>query len=189
MKRIPATAAAAALALTLAACAQNPLGDFGGGAAETPGAGAGESSEGMVMAFTQFPDLPIPSGADMDVENTLVFGGGEGWFGQIALSAPHRANNMYDFYKRNLPSYEWTEITSVRAPTSVMTHARDGRILSIQIADKTLLGSYIVLTVSPREKTPAAAAAVGAGVGAVGAAGSADAMVLPGETLSTAQSN
>lgn len=149
MKCFSAAAAAAALTLGLSACAQNP---FGGGAADSPP--AGETSEGMVMAFTQFPDLPVPSDADMDVENTLVFGGGPEWFGQIALSAPHRTHKMYDFYKRRLPGYDWAEITAVRAPTSVMTHGREGRVLSIQISEKTLGGSYVILTVSPREDAP-----------------------------------
>lgn len=158
MKRFPAAVMGAALALSLSACAQNPLGVGVSGAADSSGAQEGQMSDGMIVAFTQFPDLPIPSGADMDVENTLVFGGGEGWFGQVSLSAPHTTNSIYDFYKRNLPSYNWAEITSVRAPTSVMTHSREGRVLSIQISDKTLLGSYVILTVSPREDVPDSAA-------------------------------
>lgn len=167
MKRFPAAVMSAALALGLSACAQNPL--ISGAASDSSGEDRSRSqaSEGMSAAFSQFPDLPAPSGADMDVDNTLVFGGGEEWFGQIALSAPHTTNSMYDFYKRNLPSYNWAEITSVRAPVSVMTHGRAGRVLSIQISEKTLAGSYVVLTVSPREDVPGSAVSAAAPVTAL----------------------
>lgn len=101
-------------------------------------------------AYNRFPDIPVPTGANMDVKRTLVFGSGEGWFGQLGLDTQHDTDSMFDFYKQELSGFGWQEITSVRALVSVLTYERQGRVLSIQLEKATLLGSKITLTVSPR---------------------------------------
>lgn len=117
--------------------------------ASSPGANGATSaaSDGI------FPDLPIPNGAKMIVDRTLVVGT-QNWFGQLALDASQGPVAMFDFYRTNLPQYGWQEITSVRAPVSVLTYDREDRILQMQIKSTALRGSEILITVSPRG-TPA----------------------------------
>ncbi len=100
-------------------------------------------------AFTQFPDIPIPSGSELNVDKTLVFGS-KPWFGQLSLSTSTRADALFDFYRSNLPQYQWRELTSVRAPTSILTYESDDRVLAIAIQGATLRNSQITLTVSPK---------------------------------------
>jgi len=91
----------------------------------------------------------------MDTERTLVFGSGESWYGQLSLDASHGADALFDFYKQELPAFAWQEVTSVRAPISVLTYERQGRVLSIQIEKAALGGAKITVTVSPRgDATP-----------------------------------
>lgn len=99
-----------------------------------------------------FPDLPIPQGAKMNVDRTLVFGT-DAWFGQLVLEASGNAFQMFDFYRNGLTKFGWTEITSVRAPVSVLTYEREQRILQMQIKGGSLTGSIITVTVSPRGVT------------------------------------
>ncbi len=99
-----------------------------------------------------FPDIPIPEGASMNVDQTLVVGT-QDWFGQLALNATQSPVTLFDFYRNRLPKFGWNEITSVRAPTSVLTYDRESRILQMQIRASTLRGSEILITVSPRGKT------------------------------------
>lgn len=96
-----------------------------------------------------FPDLPIPQGAKMNVDRTLVVGT-QDWFGQLVLEASGNAFQMFDFYRNGLPKFGWAEITSVRAPVSVLTYEREQRILQMQIKGGSLSGSVITITVSPR---------------------------------------
>ena len=120
---------------------------------QTAGVEGQQGATGTVSpakAFNRFPDIPVPSGAKMDVKRTIVFGGGESWFGQLGLDTTHDANAMFDFYKQELPGFGWQEITSVRALVSVLTYERQGRVLSIQLEEATLSGSKATLTVSPR---------------------------------------
>lgn len=96
-----------------------------------------------------FPDIPIPQGAKMNVDRTLVVGT-EDWFGQLVLEATGDAFQMFDFYRAGLPKFDWAEITSVRGPVSVLTYEREQRILQMQITSGSLTGSIITITVSPR---------------------------------------
>lgn len=140
-------AAVAAMALILGACSQ------GGGmtpSTSAPGGGGESGAASAEKAFDRFPDLPVPTNADMDVQRTIVFGGGESWFGQLGLDTRHDTNTMFDFYKQELPGFGWQEITSVRALVSVLTYERQGRVLSIQLEKATILGTKATLTVSPR---------------------------------------
>jgi hypothetical protein len=137
-----ARALSLAAALALAAC----------GGASTPGGESGPPA--ATHPFAQFPDVPVPADARMAVDKTLVFGGRNAWFGQLAMGTSHDPHAMFDFFKQELPRYNWLEVTSIRAPTSVLTYARDDRVLAIQIRPSTFWGSDVVLTVSPREPPP-----------------------------------
>ena len=139
----------AATALMIGACSQNAvLGSNTAMDAQTQS--AGQSGAMPEKAFNRFPDIPVPSGAKMDVNRTIVFGGGEGWFGQLGIDTKHDSDTMFDFYKQELPSFGWQEITSVRAMMSVLTYERQGRVLSIQLEKATISGAKVTLTVSPR---------------------------------------
>lgn len=117
--------------------------------ATTPTGTTSASSSQTASGFRQFPDIPIPAGAKMDVEKTLVFGS-DPWFGQLALTASSDPGIMFDFFRSNLTEHNWQEVTSVRAPTSILTYMSDSRVLAIAIQSATLGGSNITVTVSPR---------------------------------------
>ncbi|MBO6948964.1 MAG: hypothetical protein JJ855_13365 [Rhodospirillales bacterium] len=136
-------AAATALLFTLSACTETATLQGGG----MPSSQAG--SQGTEPNASVFPDIPIPEGANMIVDKTLVVGTDK-WFGQLALTAGQSPVAIFDFYRNRLPQFGWDEITSVRAPTSVLTYDREDRIMQMQITSTTLRGSEILITVSPR---------------------------------------
>ena len=138
--------------LLLAACSVvaddwNRLSDRISGSDSESGSASFKKSK---IEFKQFPDLPVPNGAEININETLVFGSNL-WFGQLALKTQSNANVIFEFYRRNLPRHHWQEVASVRAPTSVLTYINGDRVLSIAIRDTTLGGADVTLTVSPRE--------------------------------------
>lgn len=149
---------ALAAALVLGGCAQN-TGVF-------QSTDNGETGKAGQSQYTLFPDVPLPQDAKMNVDKTLAFGGGDTWIGQLALVTGHAHNEMFNFFKKQLPEFGWQEITSVRAPTSVLTYQRANRVLAIQVQGASLNGSEVTMTVSPREQASANAAPgqVGAGI-------------------------
>ncbi len=127
----------------------------------------GKNAQGLQQAFTRFPDLSVPEGADIDLDRTLVFGAGEDWFGRLVIGVSHSANDMFDYFKRELPRFGWEEVTSVRSTISVLTYTRQERVATIQIEGAKFRGSRAVITVSPRGR-PQPPAAPPAAAGATG---------------------
>ena len=146
--------AVAIAALVLSACGQNVA---------IVSATADQTAGGTVVeaAFTQFPDMPIPEGGDVDLEQTLVFGGGNNWFGRLVITTSFGPNEMFDFYANQLPSFGWDVITTLRSTVSVLTYAREDRVATIQIQKRTIRGAEVTVIVSPRgaSQTPTAAPA------------------------------
>jgi hypothetical protein len=127
----------------------------------TSTAGGTSSSTGRTaVGFAQFPDIAVPVGAKMDVERSLVLGARDNWIGRLSMDSGQNSSASYDFFLREMPKYQWQEITTVRSETSVLAYSRDNRIATIQITKKTLGGSKIDITVSPRGRPPAPSSAM-----------------------------
>ena len=109
-----------------------------------------EQKTPVQTSFARFPDMPMPVKADLDMGKTLVFGTNDAWIGRLVVKSPHGTNDMFDFYKQEMPGFDWQEITSVRSATSVMTYTRGERVATIQIDGRTLKGANVTITVSPR---------------------------------------
>lgn len=110
----------------------------------------GSASDPSQPSFSQFQDIPIPPGARMNMDRTLILGTLESWIGRLVLETNHKSAHVFDFFKQRTPEFGWQEVTAVRAATSVLTYTRSNRVLNILITSKTLLGSEAVLTVSPK---------------------------------------
>ena len=112
----------------------------------------GESSKSVQASFSQFQDVPIPIGAEMDLDRTVILGARERWIGRLTLETNHNSVKLFNFFKKSTPEFGWQEITSIRSATSVLTYSQTTRVLTIQIIAKTLQGSEVVMTVSPRDQ-------------------------------------
>ena len=150
----PRRAAFEIAAFVLSACGQNVA---------IVSATADQTADGTAVeaAFTQFPDMPIPEGSNVDLEQTLVFGGGNFWFGRLVITTSFGPNEMFGFYANQLPSFGWNVITSLRSTVSVLTYAREDRVATIQIQKRTIRGAEVTVIVSPRgaSRMPTAAPA------------------------------
>ncbi|MEK9722685.1 MAG: hypothetical protein VW405_04265 [Rhodospirillaceae bacterium] len=141
-----------ACGLALTGCAQTAT-------ITSTGGGATPVESTTPSAFAQFPDIPVPPGSKIVVDKTLVFGS-KPWFGQLTLDSSTSANRAFDYYRANLTNLGWEEVTSVRAPTSILTYADADRVLAIAIRAGTITGSEITVTVSPRGRPQPQAAPI-----------------------------
>jgi hypothetical protein len=101
--------------------------------------------------FGRFSDIPVPRGADMDPEQSLVLGAREAWVGRLVMRTSDRSTTMYDFFVRQMPGFGWKPLTYVRADTSVLTFSRGDRVATLQIKPRSIMwGSEIWITMSPQ---------------------------------------
>ncbi|MEC6996782.1 MAG: hypothetical protein VXW97_00905 [Pseudomonadota bacterium] len=87
------------------------------------------------LSFAKFKDIAIPDGAVMDMENTVIFGSDDEWFGRLAINPRLSHAETFDFFRYEMPNLNWTEITNVRSTSSVLSYEKDQRILTIQISN------------------------------------------------------
>ncbi len=106
---------------------------------------------GAPSAFAQFPEIPIPPNTQINGDKTLVFGS-KPWFGQLTLGSFTNANRVFDFFRNNMPNLGWTSGQEVRGTTHILTYENIDRKMTILINSRTIAGSEIIITVSPREK-------------------------------------
>ena len=87
------------------------------------------------LSFAKFKDIAIPDGAVMDMENTVIFGSDDEWFGRLAINPRLSHAETFDFFRYEMPNLSWKEITNVRSTSSVLSYEKDQRILTIQISN------------------------------------------------------
>ena len=49
------------------------------------------------LSFAKFKDIAIPDGAVMDMENTIIFGSDEEWFGRLSINPRLSHAETFDF--------------------------------------------------------------------------------------------
>ena len=99
-----------AAALLLAACSRGTvLPANSNGAADQP------------ANFQLVTDIPIPAGATMDNERSLILSDRDRWTGRVVMTLGNSANEVTAFYQAQMPNFGWQPMMSVTAETSVLT--------------------------------------------------------------------
>ena len=101
-------------------------------------------------SFSQFQDIPIPDGAKMNMDRTLILGENDSWIGRLVIDSKSPKTKLFDFFKYRTGQFGWREITSVRSNTSVLSYQKKDRIMTIQIQSKSIMGTRIDITMSPK---------------------------------------
>ena len=128
---------ALALVLILSACAS-----------ERPTL-SGVDGSAIPPAFAHFPDVPFPSEAYIDLDETSALGSGENWIGSLVFTAPYNASSVFDCYVSEMPKLKWIEVATVRAKISHMTYVRGNRALQILIEIDNSDTARVTITAIP----------------------------------------
>ncbi len=107
-----------------------------------------------VRNFALLTDIPVPPGADLDVEKSLVLGDLDRWTGRVILDVDESSTKAFALYQAEMPNFGWLPVMSVQAGVSVLTYTRGERAATIQIENNTIRGSTVSITVGPRQTAP-----------------------------------
>ena len=110
-----------------------------------------EASADSAADFQPITDIPIPAGARLDVENSVVLGSLDRWTGRLVLTLDQSVSEAFALFQRQMPSFGWQLIMSVQAKSSVLTFLRGDRAATLQFEPRTLGGSTVTVTIAPRE--------------------------------------
>jgi hypothetical protein len=101
-------------------------------------------------------DMPLPQGAKINNDQSLILGGGPQWTGRIVISTPQRATDTFTFFRDQFPGAGWTGVSSIKAKTSILVFVKDDRTVTVEINEGGIFssGSSIVsLTAAPKGGT------------------------------------
>lgn len=121
------------------------------------------------LDFQLLTDVPIPSGATMDNERSLILGDRDRWTGRVVMKLWKSASEATNFYQQQMPAFGWEPIMAATSGISVMSYVRGDRAATVQV-EGTMMGSAVSVTVGPRAS----------GLGAGAAAGASGASAMPG---------
>ena len=110
-----------------------------------------KSDADSASEFQPITDIPIPAGARLDVENSIVLGSLDRWTGRVVLILGQSVSETFALFQQQMPSFGWQSITSVQAKTSVLTFLRGDRGATILIESRALGGSTVIVTVALRQ--------------------------------------
>lgn len=114
-------------------------------------AAADKSAGAELPDALRISDIPIPNGAKVDTENSLIIGANDGWLGRVVIKTDIASIPAFNHFYSGMPALGWGLVTVVQGRISMLTYTRGERVASIQIEPSSLGGSTASITVSPRQ--------------------------------------
>ena len=95
--------------------------------------------------------MPLPPGAMIRVDQSLIIGAGDNWVGRVVLDVGRDLDAAYRFFLETYPANGWTVVSSVRGKNSFMVMTRQERTATFEMVDGGMLASSVVsMTMAPR---------------------------------------
>ncbi len=79
--------------------------------------------------------LPIPPGAKIISDQSLIIGSGDTWVGRLSLDVGRDVTSAYQYFLDAFQSQGWTLQSAVRSKTSLLVFTRSGRSATIEFQD------------------------------------------------------
>ena len=118
--------------------------------------GTGNSQVTEATAKQLSGDVPLPQGAVIRQQESLVMGSGNSWTGRLSLSVGGDAQAVFAWFRDSMPASGWTLTSSSFSKLSMLTFTKGERLATVQIQSASFGGNEVLVTVSPAAR-PAAA--------------------------------
>lgn len=95
--------------------------------------------------------LPIPPGAKIIADQSLIIGSGDTWVGRLSLDVGRDVTGAYQYFLDAFQGQGWTLQSAVRSKNSLLVFTRSGRSATIEFQDTPRLvgGTTVTLTMAP----------------------------------------
>ena len=115
----------------------------------SPSVGVG--LDGKVQNSVQLlGQLPLPPGAIIRADQSLIIGAGDNWVGRVVLDVGRDFDAAYRFFLETYPAQGWAVVSAVRGKNSFMVMTRQERTATFEMIDGGMLGSSVSMTMAPR---------------------------------------
>jgi hypothetical protein len=106
-------------------------------------------------------DMPVPNGATILNDSSMMIGKGSGWIGKVYLAGLQTPNETYSFYLADFPKAGWTTLSATKSKTSILVFTKDQRTCTIELSDGSYFGPKTNISITSVPKAaPASTPAV-----------------------------
>ena len=110
-----------------------------------------ESDPGQELNFSEFNDFPIPINSKLIKDQSIIIAKKDGWYGRLSFTTSESQLTVYDFFRNELPKFGWKKVSEISSDISLLNYQNQVRFASIQIFEKTLFGSKVLVSVTEVE--------------------------------------
>ncbi len=97
--------------------------------------------------------IPVPEGSKYLVNKTVIFGEGDKFSGVLYLEHDEIAEDIVQFYRKNMIANGWSEIGIVRTNFILINFDKEGRFATIKVIRKMFDKSDSEITIGPKSST------------------------------------
>ncbi len=133
------------VAMALSACASGQL--TSGSASPELKKAAGSSKQ---LPIT---DIPIPAGAKLDAEQSMIMGSQDRWLGRIVIQLEMSPTEVFNHFATGMAQLGWSRTLAVHSRVSNLTFLRADRVALIQIEPASFGGVTVWVTVALATQT------------------------------------
>lgn len=94
-------------------------------------------------------DVPLPQGAVIKQQESLVMGSGTAWTGRLSVAVPGDAQQVFAWFRDGLPGAGWTLTSSSFSKLSLLTFTKAERIATVQMQAGSFGANDVLITVAP----------------------------------------
>lgn len=100
-------------------------------------------------------DVPLPQGAAIKQQDTLVMGAGASWTGRLSLSIAGEPQTVFAYFRDSMPGAGWTLTSSSFSKLSLLTFSKADRVATVQMQGSNFGGNEVLITVTPAVRAAA----------------------------------
>ena len=95
-------------------------------------------------------DVPIPQGAVLDNDRSLVLGRGSNWTGRLVFRVNRPTSAIFSLYQSEMPQFGWQSISVIQDEVGILQYVMGGRFVTVRVSGSGLRGSRVSILMAPR---------------------------------------
>ena len=95
-------------------------------------------------------DVPIPQGAVLDNDRSLVLGRGSNWTGRLVFRVNRPTSSLFSLYQSEMPQFGWQSISVIQDEVAILQYVMGNRFVTVRISGSGLRGSRVSILMAPR---------------------------------------
>ena len=100
-------------------------------------------------ASYRFTDVPVPSKFKLDRRKSFIYEAGSFKAGIITYTGWSKLDALVDFYKKEMPDFEWKMISIFEHNDITLVYSKEGWNCTVNLSSANLGGSRITIKIGP----------------------------------------